>query len=108
VRVGSHLSWNISSHQLTNLSLRLPIFDDNEGLNAPGAAAGSSRTVPPSDPTQVQQLLQLAQLPALQHLALLYNSQAAATTASAWQLMPQLQELEICADVPGDMRWQAC
>jgi hypothetical protein len=44
-----------------------------------------------------QPLLQLAQLPALQHLALEYSSatEAAAATASAWPLLPQLRELVI-------------
>jgi hypothetical protein len=47
--------------------------------------------------TQPQQLLQLAQLPTLQHLHLWYGDDAtvAAATASAWPLLPQLCELEI-------------
>jgi hypothetical protein len=47
-------------------------------------------------------LLQLAQLPALTHLALQYNDHdngdsgaAAAATASAWPLLPQLRELVV-------------
>jgi hypothetical protein len=43
-----------------------------------------------------QPLLQLAQLPALQHLALHYaNPTAAVGAAAAWPLLPQLQELVV-------------
>jgi hypothetical protein len=50
--------------------------------------------------TDPQLLLQLAQLPALQRLSLDYmgysrNERAAAATASAWPLLPQLQELHV-------------
>jgi hypothetical protein len=46
---------------------------------------------------QQQPLLQLAQLPSLQHLALQYRAAAAglAATVPAWGLLPQLQELAI-------------
>lgn len=52
---------------------------------------------------QPQLLLQVAQLPALQHLTLHYSgffsaSEAAAATASAWPLLPQLRELVLHAD----------
>jgi flagellar motor protein MotB len=56
---------------------------------------------------QPQQLLQLAQLPALQHLSLRYvhrhstkPGQAAVATASAWPLLPQLQELIVRVVLP--------
>jgi hypothetical protein len=53
---------------------------------------------------QQQLLLQLAQLPALTHLALQYDQRchehAAAATASAWPLLPKLRELEIVHAVP--------
>jgi hypothetical protein len=62
------------------------------------------------DIQQHQPLLQLAQLPALQHLALLYvghysAGHAAVGTAAAWPLLPQLQELMLHADLPheGDL-----
>jgi hypothetical protein len=43
-----------------------------------------------------QPLLRLAQLPALQHLALHYeNPCIAASAAAAWPLLPQLQELDV-------------
>uniref|UniRef100_A0A383VRL7 F-box domain-containing protein n=1 Tax=Tetradesmus obliquus TaxID=3088 RepID=A0A383VRL7_TETOB len=59
--------------------------------------------------TQQQPLLQLAQLPALKHLALRYGFNlmdrthaaavpAASATAPAWALLPQLRELEIECD----------
>jgi hypothetical protein len=45
---------------------------------------------------QQQPLLQLVQLPALQHLALGYDDALfAAATAPAWPLLPQLRELEL-------------
>jgi hypothetical protein len=51
---------------------------------------------------QPQLLLQLAQLPALTHLALQYDrycdEHASAATASAWPMLPQLRELEIAHD----------
>jgi hypothetical protein len=47
-------------------------------------------------------LLQLAQLSALQHLALEYHSvSAAAATAAVWQCLPQLQELCLDYQVAG-------
>jgi hypothetical protein len=62
--------------------------------------------------TQQQQLLQLALLPALQHLALQYRdaAAAAAATASAWQLLPQLlviEHMETRAPLPSKQRWSA-
>jgi hypothetical protein len=60
--------------------------------------------------TELQPLLQLAQLPALQHLALRYEEYAvgsAAATASAWALMPQLQELAFCEISPRERQWAA-
>jgi hypothetical protein len=62
---------------------------------------------------QPQLLLQLAQLPALTHLALQYDDyragQLAADTASAWALLPQLRELEIAHDgiPPCQPQWEA-
>jgi hypothetical protein len=61
---------------------------------------------------QPQLLLQLAQLPALTHLALQYDDfcegQAAAATASAWPMLPQLRELEIVHDEPPSQpAWEA-
>jgi hypothetical protein len=62
---------------------------------------------------QPQLLLQLAQLPALTHLALLHDEghctgQPAAATASAWQMLPQLRELDIRHGVPpSQAQWQA-
>jgi hypothetical protein len=64
---------------------------------------------------QPQLLLQLAQLPALTHLALQYDVQCcvehrAAATASAWPLLPQLRELEIAQSVnrpPSQSQWEA-
>jgi hypothetical protein len=52
---------------------------------------------------QQQLLLQLTQLPALQHLKLVYNCQgrageAAAADASSWALLPQLRDLVIDVD----------
>jgi hypothetical protein len=46
--------------------------------------------------SEPQPLLQLAQLPALQHLALLhFHPRQAASAAAAWPLLPQLQQLVI-------------
>jgi hypothetical protein len=61
---------------------------------------------------QPQLLLQLAQLPALTHLALQYDErcqgQPAAATASAWPLLPQLHELEIAHGTPpSPPEWEA-
>jgi hypothetical protein len=64
---------------------------------------------------QPQLLLQLAQLPALTHLALQYDAYCkgldpAAATASAWSLLPQLRELEIghpAAMLPSQPQWEA-
>jgi Leucine-rich repeat (LRR) protein len=61
---------------------------------------------------QPQLLLQLAQLPALTHLALQYDEycvgQATAATASTWPLLPQLRELEIAhAEPPSQPQWEA-
>jgi hypothetical protein len=61
---------------------------------------------------QPQLLLQLAQLPALTHLALQYDwqceGQPAVATASAWPMLPQLRELEIDHDTaPGQPQWEA-
>jgi hypothetical protein len=56
-------------------------------------------------------LLQLAQLPALQHLTLVYDGvaalerAAASATASAWALLPQLQALDL-RDVPVGLHSQ--
>jgi hypothetical protein len=56
------------------------------------------------DSEQLQPLLQLAQLPALQHLSLQYTSYtggaAAAATAAAWLLLPQLRELIMRVSLP--------
>jgi hypothetical protein len=61
--------------------------------------------------TQKEPLLQLAQLPTLQHVALQYDGncmdmsavavQAAAATATAWESLPQLRELVIDFGVPS-------
>jgi hypothetical protein len=61
---------------------------------------------------QPQVLLQLAQLPALSHLALQYDEDChghpAAATASAWPMLPQLRELEIAQDnPPSQQQWEA-
>jgi hypothetical protein len=61
---------------------------------------------------QPQLLLQLAQLPALKHLALQYDGccegHPAAATASAWALLPQLHELEIAHYFPPSQpQWEA-
>uniref|UniRef100_A0A383VKZ4 Uncharacterized protein n=1 Tax=Tetradesmus obliquus TaxID=3088 RepID=A0A383VKZ4_TETOB len=67
---------------------------------------------------QQQPLLQLAQLPALQHLALHYTArpvvEAAVATAAAWRLLPQLCELVIeggrsyyIDGVPTQRSWSA-
>jgi hypothetical protein len=63
---------------------------------------------------QPQLLLQLAQLPALTHLALQYDwrceGEPAAATASAWPLLPQLRELEIDYNkyaLPNQLQWEA-
>jgi hypothetical protein len=61
---------------------------------------------------QPQLLLQLAQLPALTHLALQYDEgcagQPAAATASAWPLLPQLRELKIGHHTPpSPAQWAA-
>jgi hypothetical protein len=61
---------------------------------------------------QPQLLLQLAQLPALTHLALQYDWQSnralAAATASAWSMLPQLRELEIAHSAIGSQsHWDA-
>uniref|UniRef100_A0A383VKY4 Uncharacterized protein n=1 Tax=Tetradesmus obliquus TaxID=3088 RepID=A0A383VKY4_TETOB len=65
---------------------------------------------------QQQLLLQLAQLPTLQHLALRYicAAAAAAATAPAWPLLPQLRELMIehkevytFTDLPSKQGWSA-
>jgi hypothetical protein len=62
---------------------------------------------------QLLQRLQLAQLPALTHLALQYDAEyhrhTAAATASAWPLLPQLRELEIVHDwrPPSQSQWEA-
>jgi hypothetical protein len=56
-----------------------------------------------------QPLLQLAQLPALQHMSLhYYSASAAAGAAAAWPQLPQLQELDIVSGgevvpLPGQM-----
>jgi hypothetical protein len=54
-------------------------------------------------------LLHLAQLPALQHLKLdVFSHAAAAGTAPAWPLLPQLQELTVrYIDVPDRQQWTA-
>jgi hypothetical protein len=68
--------------------------------------------------TQLQPLLQLAQLPALQHLALQYESApfyyhlltvgaTAAATASAWAVLPQLQQLNLRLHLPSEAEWTA-
>jgi hypothetical protein len=61
---------------------------------------------------QPQLLLQLVRLPALTHLALQYDDfcegGAAAATASAWPLLPQLRQLEIDQHTPPSQpRWEA-
>jgi hypothetical protein len=61
---------------------------------------------------QPQLLLQLAQLPALKHLALLYDAECAGcpaiATASAWPLLPQLRELKITHyKPPSPAQWEA-
>jgi Leucine-rich repeat (LRR) protein len=62
---------------------------------------------------QPQLLLQLAQLPAVTHLALQYDENvdqpaAAAATASAWPLLPQLRELKAAhGDPPSQPEWAA-
>jgi hypothetical protein len=65
---------------------------------------------------QQQPLLQLAQLPALQHLALQYfhGAAAAAATAPTWKLLPQLRELvnehaegNDVDDLPTKQQWSA-
>jgi hypothetical protein len=63
---------------------------------------------------QPQLLLQLAQLPALTHLALHYDSRCegepAAATASAWPMLPQLRELVIEHSkdaLPNQPQWEA-
>jgi hypothetical protein len=61
---------------------------------------------------QPQLLLQLAQLPALAHLALQYDrhchEHTAAATAAAWPLLPQLRELDIVHSVPSTQsQWEA-
>jgi hypothetical protein len=61
---------------------------------------------------QPQPLLQLAQLPALTHLALQYDEwcdgHAAAATASAWPLLPQLRELDIAKELwSSQPDWEA-
>jgi hypothetical protein len=61
---------------------------------------------------QPQLLLQLAQLPALTHLALQYDrcceGEPAVATASAWPLLPQLRELDVAHGVlPCQDEWEA-
>jgi hypothetical protein len=53
---------------------------------------------------QRQPLLQLAQLPALQHLELVYSDAAtAAAAAPAWALLPQLRDLVVDCPPASDM-----
>ncbi|KAF6265678.1 hypothetical protein COO60DRAFT_1633460 [Scenedesmus sp. NREL 46B-D3] len=57
--------------------------------------------------SEQQPLLQLAQLPALQHLALQYvATNSAAESAASWVKLPQLQELHIDFDIEAPLPHQ--
>jgi hypothetical protein len=110
----------VAATSLTNLklSLQFPLHrnGDNDLLVA-RAASSCSLAGCQGESTLLQQLLQLGQLPALQHLDLLYGSRdyrnndlLAAATAPAWLLLPagpQLHMLRIGIGLRGEREWVA-